>query len=80
MSFEVSNEPDKMVKRLKLVSSAMSLGGVETTVSSPRLTSHAKIGKTGREEAGISDNLIRVSVGIEDVNDLISDFDQALTS
>ena len=80
MSFEVSNEPDKMVKRLNLISSAMSLGGVETTVSSPRLTSHAKIGKEGRVKAGISDNLIRVSVGIEDMDDLIADFDQALSS
>jgi cystathionine beta-lyase len=80
LSFEVKDDPDVMVKRLKLARSAMSLGGVETTVSSPRLTSHAKIGPEGRKKVGISDRLLRVSVGIEDIEDLIADFDQALSS
>ncbi len=77
-SFEVDGDPDLVVKRFKLVKAAMSLGGVESTVTSPRLTSHSKIGEEGRKKAGISDRLLRVSTGIEDINDLIHDFKQAL--
>ena len=78
LSFEVKSDPDQAVKRFKMIKSAMSLGGVESTITSPRLTSHSKIGEEGRQKAGISDNLLRLSVGIEDINDLISDFEQAL--
>lgn len=78
LSFEVQDDPDKFVKRLKLIPSAMSLGGVESTITSPVQTSHSKMEKTAREKAGIKDNLLRLSVGIEDANDLISDLDQAL--
>lgn len=80
LSFEVQADPDKFVKKLQLIPSAMSLGGVETTVTSPVQTSHAKVSPEGRKKAGIIDNLLRLSVGIEDANDLISDLDQALKS
>ncbi len=64
---------------LKLIIPAMSLGGVETIVSSPPQTSHAKISKEEREALGISDTLLRLSVGIEHVDDIIEDLDQALS-
>jgi len=80
LSFEVQADTDKFVKKLQLIPSAMSLGGVETTVTSPVQTSHAKVSPEGRKKAGIKDNLLRLSVGIEDANDLISDLDQALKS
>lgn len=78
LSFEVKGDPDLFVSRLKLIAPAMSLGGVESTITSPRLTSHAKPGPEARKKAGISDNLLRLSVGIEDVEDLRTDLQNAL--
>ncbi|MCA6078420.1 trans-sulfuration enzyme family protein [Fulvivirga sedimenti] len=78
LSFEVSSDPDEFVRKLSVIRPAMSLGGVESTITSPRLTSHAKIGAEGRQKVGISDNLLRFSVGIEDAADLIRDLDSAL--
>ena len=79
LSFEVRTDPDEFVQRLRLIRPAMSFGGVESTITSPRLTSHSKIGPEARRKAGISDNLLRLSVGIEDVDDLIGDLNQALS-
>jgi len=56
----------------------MSLGGLETICSSPADTSHRHLGPDGRKAEGISEELIRLSVGIEDVEDLKADLDQAL--
>lgn len=78
LSFEVKVNPDEYVDRLRLVAPAMSLGGVESTITSPRLTSHSKPGPEARKKAGISDNLLRLSVGIEDVEDILEDLLQAL--
>ncbi len=78
LSFEVKGDPDEFVSRLRLIAPAMSLGGVESTVTSPRLTSHAKPGPEARQKAGIRDNLLRLSVGIEEADDLKEDLDQAL--
>lgn len=64
-------------RKLKLVKSAMSLGGVESTLCSPSLTSHSKISKAERENLGIFDGLLRFSVGIEDYEDIIADLNQA---
>ena len=64
--------------RLTLPIVAPSLGGVETLVTRPATTSHAGMRPEEREAAGISDSLIRLSVGIEDTQDLIDDFDNAL--
>lgn len=77
-SFEVTGDPDRIVKRLRMIKPAMSLGGVESTITSPRLTSHSKIGEAGRKKAGISDRLLRFSTGIEDLSDLQDDLVQAL--
>lgn len=64
--------------RLELAAVAVSLGGVETIVSYPVKMSHASIPKEQREKLGITDCLIRVSVGLEDIDDLIADFQNAL--
>ncbi len=66
--------------RFQLATSALSLGGVETLVSSPARTSHVKMTAAERAAVGIGDALLRVSVGIEDADDLIADFSQALAA
>lgn len=80
LSFEVQTDPNKFVKSLRLIKPAMSLGGVESTITSPVQTSHSKISKEERAKVGISDQLLRVSVGIEHADDLIADLDQALNN
>ena len=78
MSFEVDGDADNFIDALDLISRAMSLGGVESTICSPAVTSHSKMSKEEREKAGISDRLLRLSVGIEDSKDLLHDLGQAL--
>ena len=69
----------KVLRRLRVAQHAPSLGGVETLVSEPRLTSHADLTTAQRAAQGIPDGFIRVSLGIEDVEDLIADFKRALS-
>jgi cystathionine beta-lyase/cystathionine gamma-synthase len=69
---------ERMLKRLKLVTHAPSLAGVETLVSEPRLTSHKSIGTEGRTKIGIPDGFLRLSCGIEDAADIIADLEQGL--
>lgn len=69
---------DRFMRRLRLAMAAPSLGGVETLVSQPRWTSHAGLSPEERSAQGIPDGFVRISVGIEDAEDLIEDFDQAL--
>jgi cystathionine beta-lyase/cystathionine gamma-synthase len=69
---------ERMLKRLKLVTHAPSLAGVETLVSEPRLTSHKGIGAEGRAKIGIPDGFLRLSCGIEDGADIIADLEQGL--
>lgn len=78
VSFEVKKDPDRFLERLKLIHRAVSLGGVESTICSSVKTSHAKLTLAERKKFGISDNLLRFSVGIEDVDDLKRDIQQAL--
>ncbi|MEK6781722.1 MAG: PLP-dependent aspartate aminotransferase family protein [Bacteroidota bacterium] len=78
LSFELKGNPDAFLKRLKLIKKAVSLGGVETTISSPMETSHAKLTPAERATLGISDKLLRLSVGIEEAEDLMRDIRQAL--
>lgn len=66
------------MKKIKLAAVAASLGGVETIVSYPSKMSHAAVPRSEREKLGITDDLIRVSVGLEDIEDLIEDFEKAL--
>jgi cystathionine beta-lyase len=65
------------MKKLKLVKPAVSLGGVETTICDPVSTSHAKVAAEVRARQGITDNLLRLSVGIEYVEDLMEDLGKA---
>ena len=83
VSFEVDGgiEPAKQVANaLSIVRVAPSLGGVESLISIPCLTSHAMLSREEREKAGIRDGLIRLALGIEDAEDLIADLDQALAT
>jgi cystathionine beta-lyase len=68
-----------IVKKSKLFSLAESLGGVESLIGHPSTMTHAAIPKEEREATGITDSLIRLSVGIEDEEDLIADLEQALS-
>ncbi|MBA3760203.1 MAG: PLP-dependent transferase, partial [Gemmatimonadales bacterium] len=69
---------ERLLKRLKLVTHAPSLAGVETLVSEPRLTSHKGIGADGRARIGIPDGFLRLSCGLEDAADIIGDLEQGL--
>ena len=81
LSFELSSLDEAILftRKIKLIKSAMSLGGVESTICSPSLTSHSKISRDEREKLGIFDGLLRFSVGIEDHNDIINDLKQAFS-
>jgi cystathionine gamma-lyase/cystathionine beta-lyase len=68
----------EFAKSTKVFSLAESLGGVESLISHPASMTHASIPKEEREKSGVSDSLLRISVGIEDANDLIEDLKQAL--
>ncbi len=81
ISFELKEEkgdPERFLSHLQLIRPAVSLGGVETIICSPARTSHAKMSREERERVGISDKLLRLSVGIESVDDLIGDLNTAL--
>ena len=71
-------EAKSLVERLQVFSLAESLGGVESLAGHPATMTHAAIPREKREETGIVDSLIRLSVGIEDANDLIQDLEQAM--
>ncbi len=68
----------EILKKVKLFALAESLGGVESLIGHPATMTHATIPKKDREECGIVDSLIRLSVGVEDVRDLLADLDQSL--
>lgn len=81
LSFEVEggvDAADRVIGRVHLPIVAPSLGGVETLITRPATTSHSGMAPADRARLGISDSLIRVSVGIEAPEDLIADFEQAL--
>jgi len=69
---------NRLLKTVQLCSLAESLGGVETLISHPATMTHAAIGEQGRRQLGITDGLVRISVGIEDVEDILADLDQGI--
>jgi len=69
---------NRMLRKVRICSLGESLGGVETLISHPATMTHAAVGEKGRKQIGITDGMVRLSVGIEDVHDLIADLDQAL--
>jgi cystathionine beta-lyase/cystathionine gamma-synthase len=80
ISFETGSleNANAMLKRVKVCTLGESLGGVETLISHPATMTHAAIGAEARTKLGITDGLVRISVGIEDVDDLLADLKQAL--
>ncbi len=80
LSFDLGtlDAAQRMLENVQLCSLAESLGGVETLISLPALMTHASVPPAVRQQIGITDGLVRLSVGIEDVEDLIADLDQAL--
>ena len=80
ISFDVGDleAARRLLNHVKLCSLAESLGGVETLISHPATMTHASIPAEVRKQTGITDGLVRISVGIEDVEDLIADLDAAL--
>ena len=80
ISFTLKKDYDykKFFKSLKMVTLAESLGGVESLVCHPASMTHAAIPKDIREAVGITDELIRLSVGIEDAEDIINDIENAI--
>lgn len=71
-------DAESVVRRFQLISPAVSLGGVESMVNMPARTSHSLLPPEERKKVGVEDVLLRISVGIEDVKDLMEDIDQAL--
>jgi cystathionine gamma-lyase/cystathionine beta-lyase/cystathionine gamma-lyase/homocysteine desulfhydrase len=69
---------NKMLKKVRVCSLAESLGGVETLISHPATMTHAGLGEKGRKAIGITDGMVRISVGIEDVEDILDDLDAGL--
>jgi cystathionine beta-lyase len=81
LSFELKTDLEGIMKfqrHLKLISPALSLGGVESLICSPVFTSHRYLSREERQAIGIKDNLLRLSAGIEDEEDLINDINQAI--
>ena len=82
MSFTLKNDSMdaalKVLSGTELFSLAESLGGVESLIGHPASMTHASIPKAEREKVGVTDSLIRLSVGVEDIDDLIADLNNAL--
>jgi len=82
ISFEVEGGHDagaRLLDNVQLMTLAVSLGGIETLIQHPASMTHAAMPREERLEAGITDGLVRVSIGCEDADDLIADFEQALS-
>ena len=83
LSFELDEritDATRFVRSLRLIKPAVSLGGVETTICSPAVTSHSKMSEAERRRIGVTDALLRLSVGIELLDDLLDDLSEALTA
>ena len=68
------------LRHLRIAKSAVSLGGVETLTCHPKSTTHSGMSAGELAESGVTDGLVRISVGIEDWRDLLADFEQALAA
>jgi len=80
MSFEVGSRAnaDKLLQAVRVITNGESLGGVESLISHSATTTHAALSQEERERIGITEGLVRVSVGIEDIDDILADLEQAL--
>jgi cystathionine gamma-lyase len=82
LSFELNGDHTKtraFLKKLKIFALAESLGGVESLIECPASMTHASVPEKEREKIGITENLIRLSIGIENIDDLIGDLGCALS-
>jgi cystathionine gamma-lyase/cystathionine beta-lyase/cystathionine gamma-lyase/homocysteine desulfhydrase len=81
ISFETGSleNAKRVLESVKVCTLGESLGGVETLISHPATMTHASVPEAERNRLGITDGLVRVSVGIEDVEDIIADLDQAMS-
>ncbi|MGB6387770.1 MAG: PLP-dependent aspartate aminotransferase family protein [Terriglobales bacterium] len=82
ISFETGSleNANKMLRKVRVCCLAESLGGVETLISHPATMTHAGVGAEVRRKIGITDGMVRISVGIEDLDDILGDLDQALAA
>jgi cystathionine beta-lyase/cystathionine gamma-synthase len=83
LSFELDEakvDPGRFIRALRLIKPAVSLGGIESTICAPAATSHAKISVAERKRIGIPDSLLRLSVGIEQRDDLTEDLERSMGS
>ena len=81
LSFEVNGgitEAWSLIDSTKLLSITANLGDVKTTITHPSTTTHSRLSDQERVEAGINDNLVRVAVGLEDIDDIIGDLNYLL--
>src|SRR5213082_2780784 len=80
ITFELGSlkNAQRMLRKVRICSLGESLGGVETLISHPATMTHAALGEKGRKGIGLTDGMVRISVGIEDVDDIIEDLDEAL--
>jgi cystathionine beta-lyase/cystathionine gamma-synthase len=70
----------KMLRKVRICSFGESLGGVETLISHPATMTHAALGEAGRKKIGLTDGMVRISVGVEDAEDIIDDLERALAA
>jgi cystathionine gamma-lyase/cystathionine beta-lyase/cystathionine gamma-lyase/homocysteine desulfhydrase len=82
ITFDVGSlkNAQKMLRKVRICSLGESLGGVETLISHPATMTHAALGEKGRKAIGLTDGMVRISVGIENVEDIIADLDRALAA
>jgi cystathionine beta-lyase/cystathionine gamma-synthase len=82
ITFELGSlsNANKMLRKLKVCTLGESLGGVETLISHPATMTHAALGVEGRKKIGLTDGMVRISVGIEDIDDILADLDQGLAA
>ncbi len=80
VAFEVCGDPHEVIAAVRLITPAVSLGSVDTLIQHPGSISHRIVGEDDRHAAGVSDRLLRMSVGLEDVEDLWADLDRALSA
>lgn len=78
IAFEVHGDPHEVIAAVRLITPAVSLGSVDTLIQHPASISHRIVEEGDRRGAGVSDRLLRMSVGLEDVEDLWADLDGAL--
>jgi cystathionine beta-lyase/cystathionine gamma-synthase len=80
LAFDVGSQEhaNELLKRVRVCTLGESLGGVETLISHPATMTHAATGAKMRKKLGITDGLVRLSVGIEDIGDIVGDLEQAL--